>query len=430
MANPSKMKVLGCFLFISLLFFSSLSLALTDAEAAYIARRQILHHQDDDSLPNESKYEIDTRLTFANPRLKKAYIALHALKKAIYSDPQNFTANWEGPNVCAYNGVFCAQALDDPKQTVVAGVDLNHADIAGYLPIEIGHLADISLLHLNSNRFCGIIPKSIVKLNLLFELDVSNNRFVGPFPEVVLELPSLKYLDLRYNDFEGPLPSQLFNKDLDALFLNNNRFHSIIPKNLGNSTVSVLVLSNNKFHGCIPKSIGNMANTLNELLLSNNELSGCLPEEITLLKSATVFDISNNKFVGDLPVGLEYLQSVEAFDAGHNVLKGKVPESLCSLPNLQNLTFSNNFFEARDDVCEPKAIQGLVVDDTSNCFANLPHQRSAKVCWSVLKKPVDCSIRMQEFATGIWSKGATQTYSCKTKPQACISTTIEANTTT
>ncbi|XP_022864212.1 pollen-specific leucine-rich repeat extensin-like protein 4, partial [Olea europaea var. sylvestris] len=294
MANPSKMNAFGCFLVVFLSLFSSFSSALTDAEAAYIARRQLLHHPDDDSLPNESEYEIDARLTFANPRLKKAYIALQAFKKAIYSDPQNFTANWEGANVCAYNGVFCAQALDNPKQSVVAGVDLNHADIAGHLPIEIGHLVDISLLHLNSNRFCGIIPKSIAKLTLLFELDVSNNRFVGPFPEVVLELPSLKYLDLRYNDFEGQLPPQLFNKPLDALFLNDNRFHSTIPENFGNSTVSVLVLSNNKFHGCIPKSIGKMANTLDEILLSNNALSGCLPEEITLLKSATVFDISDN----------------------------------------------------------------------------------------------------------------------------------------
>ncbi|KAK9021805.1 hypothetical protein V6N11_011774 [Hibiscus sabdariffa] len=72
----------------------------------------------------------------------------------------------------------CAPALDDPKQRAVAGVDLNHADIAGYLPVELGLLTDIAPIHLNSNRFCGKIPKSFSRLELLYESDVSNNRFI------------------------------------------------------------------------------------------------------------------------------------------------------------------------------------------------------------------------------------------------------------
>ncbi|OMO97702.1 pollen-specific leucine-rich repeat extensin-like protein 1-like protein [Corchorus olitorius] len=49
-------------------------------------------------------------------------------------------------------------SLDDPKSTVVAGIDLKNADIAGYLPVELGLLTDIALFHVNSNKFCGIIP--------------------------------------------------------------------------------------------------------------------------------------------------------------------------------------------------------------------------------------------------------------------------------
>uniref|UniRef100_A0A0D9ZDD5 Uncharacterized protein n=1 Tax=Oryza glumipatula TaxID=40148 RepID=A0A0D9ZDD5_9ORYZ len=33
--------------------------------------------------------------------------------------------------------------------------DLNHSDIAGYMPPELGLLADLALLYLNSNRFCA-----------------------------------------------------------------------------------------------------------------------------------------------------------------------------------------------------------------------------------------------------------------------------------
>ncbi|KAL2453271.1 Pollen-specific leucine-rich repeat extensin-like protein 1 [Abeliophyllum distichum] len=221
MANP---MACGCFLFISLFLYFSSSLALTDGEVAYIVRRQLLTLPEDGDLKGDMTFELDFHIKFENSRLKRAYVGLQAWKKAIYSDPQNFTANWDGPDVCAYNGVFCAPALDDPKTTVVAGVDLNHADIAGHLPVEIGLLTDVSLLHMNSNRFCGIIPKSLSKLTILYELDLSNNRFVGPFPKVVLDLPTLKYLDIRYNDFEGSLPPELFHKDLDAIFCERQPF--------------------------------------------------------------------------------------------------------------------------------------------------------------------------------------------------------------
>ncbi|KAG0462585.1 hypothetical protein HPP92_021061 [Vanilla planifolia] len=79
-------------------------------------------------------------------------------------------------------------------------------------------------------------------------------------------MAAFKYLDLRYNDFEGPLLVELFDKDLDAIFLNNNRFDSAIPDDIGNSPASVLVLANNPFVGCIPKSIGEMVVNLKEIL--------------------------------------------------------------------------------------------------------------------------------------------------------------------
>ncbi|KAI3754767.1 hypothetical protein L1987_54557 [Smallanthus sonchifolius] len=229
-------------------------------------------------------------LVFENPRLRQAYIALQAWKSAILSDPFIFTANWTGPNVCSYGGVYCAPFPTNPSIRVVAGIDLNHGDIAGYLPSELGLLTDLALFHINSNRFCGTVPASFKNLTLLYELDLSNNRFVGVFPTVVLSLPALKYLDLRFNEFEGSVPTKLFDKDLDAVFLNDNRFRFGIPANLGNSPVSVLVLANNNLGGCIPASIGKMGRTLNEIIFMNDNLTGCLPVQIGMLKEVTVFD--------------------------------------------------------------------------------------------------------------------------------------------
>ncbi|KAK4388883.1 Leucine-rich repeat extensin-like protein 7 [Sesamum angolense] len=261
---------------------------------------------------------------FENPRLENAYIALQAWKEAILSDPKNMTTNWVGPDVCNYKGVFCWPAPDNTCERTVAGIDINHADIAGSLPRELGLLYDLALFHLNSNRFCGTIPQSFVNLRLLFELDLSNNRFAGKFPEVVLHLPSLKYLDIRYNEFEGELPKGLFDKDFDAIFINSNRFSSALPDNIGNSPVSVIVMANNMLEGCLPASLGSMAATLNELIITNNGLLSCFPNEIGKLKNLTVLDVSHNKLMGPLPDSIGNMDSLEQLNVEHNFMSGKI----------------------------------------------------------------------------------------------------------
>lgn len=309
----------------------------------------------------------------------------------IYSDPKNFTSNWVGPSVCNYTGIYCAPSLDDPKVTVVAGIDLNFGDIAGFLPNELGLLSDLSLLHLNSNRFCGIIPMTLRNLTLLHELDLSNNRFVGPFPLVVLSLPSLAFLDLRYNEFEGPLPPQLFNRSFDAVFLNNNRFTSSIPPNLGQGfSASVLVFANNRFRGCLPESIVNFADTLEELVLINTSISGCLPQQVGFLYKLRVLDVSFNNIVGPIPYSLSGLSHLEQLNLGHNMMSGIVPMGVCDLPNLANFTFSYNFFCEEEGICQNLTSKRIVFDDRRNCLPEKPLQRSEKECSDKLEHPVDC----------------------------------------
>ncbi|KAG1330079.1 putative Leucine-rich repeat extensin-like protein 4 [Cocos nucifera] len=295
------------------LAFGFSSHGLTDAEAGFIRQRQLLYYRDEFGDRGES-VTVDPSLNFPNSHLRDAYIALQAWKLAIISDPLNLTADWVGSDVCSYTGVFCAPLPSDPHLTVVAGIDLNHGDIAGYLPEELGLLTDLALFHINSNRFCGTIPHKFDCLHLLFELDLSNNRFAGKFPDVVLHLPSLKYLDIRFNEFEGGVPKALFDKDLDAIFINHNRFAFDIPDNLGNSPVSVIVFANNRFRGCVPASLGNMSKTLNEIILLNNGLRSCLPPEIGLLKELTVFDVSFNELLGPLPDSIGWMRSLEQLD--------------------------------------------------------------------------------------------------------------------
>ncbi|KVH95828.1 leucine-rich repeat extensin-like protein 4 [Cynara cardunculus var. scolymus] len=329
-------------------------------------------------------------LDASNPRLKQAYLALQAWKLVIYSDPYNTTSDWVGPSVCNYTGIYCAPFPNDTDILTVAGIDLNHADIAGFLPDELGLLSDLSLIHLNSNRFCGVLPLSLSNLTFLFELDLSNNRFVGPFPSVLMSLPSLKFLDLRYNEFEGPLPPELFNRDLDAIFINNNRLTSVIPSNLGSTTASVVVFANNNLGGCLPPSIANFANTMEELLLINTNLSGCLPPEVGFLYKLRVLDVSSNKLVGEIPYSIAGLAQLEQLNLGHNMMSGEVPLGVCELPNLANFTFSYNYFFEEEGLCGNLTLKGIVSDDRRNCLPNKPLQRSKKECDPVLEHPVDC----------------------------------------
>uniref|UniRef100_A0A7N0V2Z3 Cell wall hydroxyproline-rich glycoprotein n=1 Tax=Kalanchoe fedtschenkoi TaxID=63787 RepID=A0A7N0V2Z3_KALFE len=336
---------------------------------------------------NREGHRPGSNLTFENPSLRKAYIALQAWKDAILSDPFNFTASWNGADVCSYRGVFCAQSLKNKTERVVAGIDLNHADIAGYLPNELGLLSDLALLHINSNRFCGGVPESFKRMKLLFELDLSNNRFVGAFPEVVLKLKSLKFLDLRFNEFEGAVPSRLFDAPLDALFLNHNRFRSGIPANIGNSPVSILVIANNNFGGCLPASIGKMGKTLNEIILMDVNLTDCLPEQISQLKEVTVFDVSFNRLQGSLPKFIGKMKSLEQLNVAHNQFTGEVPAEICRLPNLKNFTYSYNYLTGESRAC---GFSGS--SSKRNCIVGEKDQRSSKECASpVARRKMDCS---------------------------------------
>ncbi|KAK9184178.1 hypothetical protein WN943_024525 [Citrus x changshan-huyou] len=83
MANTRGLQVFGCVVLVSLACssLSSICSALTDAEAAFIARRQLLTLPKDGKLPDnfDDEYGLKNKI-FSNDRLKKAYVALQAIK--------------------------------------------------------------------------------------------------------------------------------------------------------------------------------------------------------------------------------------------------------------------------------------------------------------------------------------------------------------
>ncbi|KAI3804976.1 hypothetical protein L1987_26914 [Smallanthus sonchifolius] len=204
------MKALCCFLLLFSLFSiissRSLSLSLNNAFAAAITRRHLGQTKETDPQSDVLEIHVDARLNFPNPRLKNAYCALQEWKKVIYSDPENMIKNWEGIDVCSYNGVFCAKAPDDPNMMTVAGIDLNHGDIAGQLVPHLGLLTDLSIFHvldLSKNNFVGTIPEGFGNLKCVEMIDVRKNELIGTVVDDVCTLPNLLSFMFSDNYFNG-----------------------------------------------------------------------------------------------------------------------------------------------------------------------------------------------------------------------------------
>ena len=131
-------------------------------------------------------------------------------------------------------------------------------------------IPELTFFHVNSNNFSGAIPTDITKYKFFFELDLSNNKLEGEFPKEVLQPKpkdqQLVFLDLRFNSLCGPIPPQLFDLDLDVIFINNNKFSGHLPDNFGSTPARYLTFANNQLTGPIPASIGKASKTLTEVL--------------------------------------------------------------------------------------------------------------------------------------------------------------------
>ncbi|RZR77884.1 hypothetical protein BHM03_00003092 [Ensete ventricosum] len=322
------------------------------------------------------------------------YQALQAWKSAITEDPNGILASWVGPNVCSYKGVFCSEPPEEDSSSspsVVSGIDLNHANLKGSLVKELSLLIHLSFLHLNSNRFSGAaVPDSFRELQYLTELDLSSNQFSGPFPTSTLLIPNLLYLDLRFNSFSGELPDELFEKDLDAIFLNNNQFEGQIPMNLWASPASVITLANNRFSGSIPANFGYTGSGIKELLFLNNKLTGCIPQGVGFLNDIEVLDLSFNSLTGHVPSSLSCLSDIEVLNVAHNQLSGALPDLVCDLKSLLNLSVSYNFFSGFSQDCDKLSFRNVGFDFSGNCVAGKDMQRPPPQCTGLPGVDLSC----------------------------------------
>ncbi|KAK1414514.1 hypothetical protein QVD17_30260 [Tagetes erecta] len=328
---------------------------------------------------------------FVSPRIALVFPVIQEFKKKVTYDPLEVTKTWNGRDICQYMGLTC-DTVPGTNRKGVTGVNFNYFNFSGHnltLNDFITALPDIVYFHANSNNFVGSIPTDISKLKYLKDLDLSNNNFSGNFPIQVLNSHKLKFLDLRFNTFAGLIPPQIFQLNVDFLFINNNNFIQKIPDTIGLTKARYIILANNKFIGGIPPSIGNTSNTLLEILFLNNRLTGCLPCEIGLLKKTRLFDVESNYLTGPIPHSFQFLHKIEALCLARNNFYGMVPEAVCSLPMLFNFTLSYNYFTEVGPRCR-ELIKNGILDVKMNCIADFPDQKSSIECAFFFSKTHSC----------------------------------------
>ncbi|KAL1193403.1 hypothetical protein V5N11_030026 [Cardamine amara subsp. amara] len=330
-------------------------------------------------------------LSFENELLERAYYVLQDFKNLVTDDPKKKLASWNGNDVCKYEGIVCAM-YPPKKKRAVASIQINEFHLGGKnLRVDSllrkGQLDEVTIFHANSNNFIGSVP-NIGHLSYLFELDLSNNKLYGDFPTEVLKAVNLTFLDLRFNGLSGVVPPQVFNLDLDVLFINNNNFFQRLPDNIGSMNSLYLTFANNRFTGPIPASIGNIKN-LEEVLFLNNQLTGCLPYQIGNLRKATVFDVGFNKLTGPIPYSFGCLDKIEQLNLAGNHFYGTVPEIVCEIAGLKNLSLSDNYFTQVGPKCR-NLLKTHTLDVGMNCILDLPNQRRADECAKFFKKKQNC----------------------------------------
>ncbi|MEN6501253.1 MAG: leucine-rich repeat domain-containing protein [Tenuifilaceae bacterium] len=263
-------------------------------------------------------------------------LALVALYNSTDGPGWNNSTNWLTGPVSTWYGV-------DVLSGKVFSIDLFDNSLYGSIPPEIGNLASLQYLNLNSNQLSGSIPPEMGSLDSLKTINLSNNQLSGSIPTEIGNLASLQYLYLWFNQLSGAIPPEIGNlASLQCLDLSSNKLSGAIPLEIGSlASLQYLYLYSNQLSGSIPTEIGNLTNLV-DLYLCNNQLSGTIPHEIGSLTSLQHLNFGNNQLSGSIPTEIGNLTNLVDLYLYNNQLSGAIPPEIGSLTSLQYLNLYFN----------------------------------------------------------------------------------------
>ncbi|GJN17361.1 hypothetical protein PR202_gb04420 [Eleusine coracana subsp. coracana] len=344
-------------------------------------------------LQGQSKHKKQNiRIIRAADRCKRKYsswagqqTALTALQ-ALIRNWQNEPQSWAGSSdpCTSWDGISCSNGR--VTEVRLAGLNLqgtlsnaidqlsaltyldlsNNPDLGGPLTPNIGNLKELTTL------FSGNIPQEIGNLAKLTFLALNSNEFTGEIPPTLGLLSNLIWLDLSDNQLSGQIPiSPGLNQLVNAqhLIFDNNKFNGPIPRSLGFvPNLTIIRLDQNQFSGPVPKSIGNLRNLM-ELDLSNNDFtSSPAPPWFSELTSLNTLFMDNDRLTGSIPSAIFSLPELQQVSLAKNAfnttldMRGNISSTL----RVVNLT-RNQIITA--DV-EPSYSQSLILTDNPVCLDN------------------------------------------------------------
>ncbi|KAB5561866.1 hypothetical protein DKX38_006823 [Salix brachista] len=250
---------------------------------------------------------------------------------------------------------------------------------SGSIPDELGNLAELSFLALNSNNFSGGIPPSLGKLSKLYWLDLADNQLTGPIPISKNTTPGLdlllnaKHFHFNKNQLSGSIPPELFSSDMVLIHVlfDGNQLEGNIPSTLGLvQTLEVLRLDRNALSGKVPINLNNLS-SLNELNLAHNKLIGPLPN-LTKLDALNYVDLSNNSFFSsEAPDWFSTLPSLTTLVIEHGSLQGTLPSKVFSFPQIQQVLLRNNALNGSFNMGDSISTQLQLVDLQNNQISSV-----------------------------------------------------------
>ena len=247
--------------------------------------------------------------------------------------------------------------------------------LGGWYGVTLNEAGRVTELRLDHNNLTGILPEELGSLAALKELDLAANKISGPLPEFLGNLTSLTYLHLGWNRFRGIIPASLGNLTrLKSLLLYWNSLSGPIPEELSNLTLlETLHLEANYLTGPVPVWLSNLTR-LEYLELSRNDFSGPIPEELKNLSYLKYLHLDSNMLTGSIPASLGRLTRLEHLNLEYNALEGAVPNSILALERLGTLYLDHNRFTSLPDITGLPNLRWVHVSSNRLTFKDVEQQ--------------------------------------------------------
>uniref|UniRef100_A0ACD5TR42 Uncharacterized protein n=1 Tax=Avena sativa TaxID=4498 RepID=A0ACD5TR42_AVESA len=271
-------------------------------------------------------------------------LSLLGFKDAISLDPQQVFMSWnDSTHFCNWEGVLC-RVKTPPLR--VTSLNLTNRGLVGHISPSLGNLTFLQSLDLSMNALTGEIPPSLGLMRRLKNLSLYINTLQGRIPSFT-NTSKIRVLDVSDNNLGGPFPVTL-------------------PPGL-----QVLWISTNNLTGTIPASLANIT-TLTIIACSYNHIKGNIPSEFEKLSSLQILDVGINQLTGMFPQAILNLSTLVGLGLSTNGLSGEIPPNLfISLPSLQKLALSRNFFVGQIPSSLPNASDLNIIDLSRNNFTGL-----------------------------------------------------------